>query len=440
MSPRRPVARLLGVVVTAVALMMAMAAMPASAASTGRVKGVVTVGGKPLDFAKVQLYRDIDGDPGGDGDDRLVKRIKTVNTGKNGRYSFSGLKSKKDRKTGLETYHYFVLATDRSGQSVRRVLTVKVKKGKTVKKNFSLKPAAIVKGQVARSDGRSPVGLVVTAYTDETIPDRGYSPELLPNTTTTVRANGTFVLGGLQPRGYEELTVAGDRYAAQAYDFVAGELTSDPKPPARVDFSVSGGQVLSIGSVTVSDLISKVSGKVAGSSGDPLKNIVVRLAAPAGGGSTDRETTSSTGRFTFTHLRSGTHVVKFEDPRGVWASQYADGAVHRADARVLNVVAGNNITDVDVTLKSNARVKATLVGGKSKASAAFSITRKATGGKPGGVLTVTLGSVSKTVKVVKGKATAKFSNLPRGTRQVTATYSGTGSTQGFTKTYTVKVK
>lgn len=439
MSSPRAATRLLSVLATAIALVLAVAAMPASAASTGRVKGVVTVAGKPLNFAKVQLYRDIDSDPGGDGDDRSVKRIKTVNTGKDGRYSFSGLKSKKDRTTGLETYHYFVLATDRSGNTVRRALPVKVKKGKTVTKNFPLKPAAVVKGQVARSDGRSPAGLVVKAHTDETIPDRGYNPELLPNTTTAVRADGKFVLAGLQPRGYEELTISGDRYAAQAYDFVAGKLTSDPRPPARVDFSVSGGQVLSIGSVTVTDLISKVSGKVTSSSGNPLKNIVVRLASPDGSSSTDRETTSSTGRFAFTYLRSGSHVVKFQDPRGVWASQYADGAVRLKDARVLNVVAGSNITDVDVRLKSMAKVKATLVGGKSTARASFSITRRATGGRPSGTVTVTIGSVSKTVKVVKGKAVTKFSNLPRGTQQVTATYSGTSSTQGFTKTYTVKV-
>lgn len=440
MSPRRPIARLLAVVVTAVALMMAMAAMPASAASTGRVKGVVTVDGKALNFAKVQLFRDIDTDPGGDGDDGTFKRLKTVNTGKDGKYSFSGLRSKKDARFGLETYRYIVLATDRSGKTVRSAQVIKVKKGRTVIKNVRLKPAGVVRGKVERSDGRSPAGLLVRAYTDETVPDRGYNPQLLPNTSTQVRADGTFVLAGLQPGGYESLTVSGDRYAAQAYDFVAGELTSNPNPSANFRFSVSGGQALALDPVTVTDLISKVSGKVTDSSGDPVKNIVVRLTAADGTVSKIWKKTSSAGRFTFTNLRSGTHLVRFEDPRGVWASQYAEGAVRRADARVLNVVAGNNITDVDVTLKSNARVKATLVGGKSTAKATFSITRTSSGSRPGGALTVTIGGASKTVKVVKGKAKVTFSNVPSGTQQVTATYSGTGSTQGFNKVYSVKVR
>lgn len=440
MSSRHPLARILAVVVTALALMMTVVSMPASAASTGRVKGVVTVDGKPLDFAKVQLFRNIDSDPGGDGDDGKFRRLETVNTGKDGKYSFSGLKSKKDRKYGIETYRYVVVATDRSGKTVRSSQAVKVKKGRSVTKNFQLKPAGIVTGKISRSDGRSPQGLTVNAITDETVPDRGYNPQLLPNTTTEVRADGTFILSGLQPGDYESLTVGGGRYAAQWYDFTAGELTSTYDPAERLRFSVAAGQRLRIAPATVTELISKVSGTVTDTSGHPLKNITVRLTAPDGTISKNRTKTSSSGRFTFSRLKSGTHLVRFDDPKSVWAFQYADGAVRRADARVLKVVAGNDITDVNVDLKSRAKVKATLTGGKSTAKLVASITRKSSGGRPSGSLTVTVGDSTKTVRVVKGKAKASFAKLPRGRQSVTATYSGTRSTEGFTKTYSVKVK
>lgn len=68
------------------------------------------------------------------------------------------------------------------------------------------------------------------------------------------------------------------------------------------------------------------------------------------------------------------------------------------------------------------------------------MTRAATGSKPSGTATFRWGSISKTVRVVKGRAAAKLSGLPKGTRTITVSYSGTRSTASATKTFRTKVR
>lgn len=437
----RPAARMsVGAFLAIILMVLTGLSVPASAASTGSVKGVVTVAGVPLDFAKVQLYRNIDSDPGGDSDDGKLTRIKAVNTGKNGRFSFSGLKSKKDPKYGLEIYEYVVVVTDRSGKTVKQYARVGVKKGKTVTKNFRLQAASIVTGKVARSDGRSPAGLTVVVGDDSTVPDRGYNPEILPNTTTTVKADGTFRLSGLRPGFYEDLAIGGGRYAHQCYDFAASALKSCDSSPATFNFTLAKAERRALASSTVTELVSTLTGKVTDTAGKPLKGIRVSVVSTvdAGGESSGAETRSG-GRFTISGVRAGDRVVKFYDPQRIWAPRYA-GGVTKSSARVFRVVGGTNIANIDTSLKSIAKVKAVVTPGKSSAKIAFTITRRANGGHPSGTMTLTLGDISKKASVVKGKVKITLKGLPKGTQKIVATYSGTGSTQGVAKTYTVKVK
>lgn len=439
MTSRLSTRALIATPIAATAVLLAAVSLPATAASTGNVKGVVSVGDKPLKNAKVELFRDIDSDPGGDGDDGVVKRIKTVTTDKFGKYSFSGLKSKKDPKYGLETYSYFVRATDRSGKTVRKSLRVAVKKGKTVKKNFHLNKAAIVTGKVARTDGRSPAGLIVRAADDDsTRPDRGYNPELLPNQVATVRADGTFTLGGLLPRNYDAFSVGGSRYAFACMTVPGAILACDDENSNGV--TLSAGQRLALTPITLTKMVSTLSGRLTDARGKAVQDVRVQVETPSGGYVTFSELTGSNGRFAIWGLSSGQYVVRVFDPYLKWAPRYFGGAVMRADAKVVNVVAGTNVGNLNVTLKSKAKVHVKATGSKGAAKLVFTVTSRATGGRPGGTMTVVSGDVSKKVRIVKGKATVTLKGLPSGTAKVTATYSGTKSTQGVAKTFSVKVK
>lgn len=440
MTSRLPLRTILAALFAAVALLLTTASLPATAASTGSVKGVVSVAGKPLASAKVQLFRNIDSDPGGDGDSGRVTRLKTVFTGKNGKYSFSGLKSKKDPKYGLETYQYFVLATDRSGATVRRSLPVKVKKGKTVTKNIALSPAAILTGKVVRSDGRSPEGMTVKASTDATRPDRGYNPELLPNHETTVSARGTFKLGGLEPGHYDHLAIGGGRYEVQCVDFSAAAMAPCEPTTAPLSFTVVAGERRGVAPVTLTSLLSTLTGTVTDTDGKPLKGIEARVYSGGDGVPTSVGKTRSTGRFAAKGVPTGSYTVRFYDPSRTWATQYATRGTTRSEATVYQVVGGRNRAGISVKLKSSARVKASVKAGSGWAKLTFLVSRKASGGRPSGTITVAAGTSSRSVKLVKGKATIKLTGLPKGAQKLVATYSGTSSTQGVTKTYAVTVK
>jgi hypothetical protein len=129
-------------------------------------------------------------------------------------------------------------------------------------------------------------------------------------------------------------------------------------------------------------------------------------------------------------MASGPTTVTIEDPRGVWATT----------RRTVTVTAGRPIRGLDADLKSRATAKIASKGGAGTAKVAVAITRKATGSAPAGTLTLSFEGVTKTVDVVKGRATLKLSGIRPGTRRLVATYSGTSSTEGFSKTVKVVVR
>jgi hypothetical protein len=59
---------------------------------------------------------------------------------------------------------------------------------------------------------------------------------------------------------------------------------------------------------------------------------------------------------------------------------------------------------------------------------AVSVTRKASGSRPSGTVTVSGGGASKTITLVDGQASVKLSGIPAGKQNFTVTYSGAGST------------
>lgn len=437
MTSRTSVRTFLGAVLAVVALVMTGLAMPATAASTGSVKGVVTVEGAPLDFARVQLFRAVFSDRGGDITN--YRRLKTVNTGKDGKFSFSGLSPQP--KNTKKYFSYAVVATDRSGKTVRHAAYVVVKKGKTITQNFQLKPAAIITGKVTRSDGGSPAGFDVRAGIDDDASDPGYAEELRPNRTTVVRPDGTFTLSGLQPGAYPHVAISGgDVYGRRCYEFTAGVLTRCDLQTGTLKFTLTAGERRALSPTVLTEKVSTMGGKVTDTSGRPIKGIGVRATGQDRGLQYGSDVSRSTGRFSMSGLESGAYVVRFNDSRSVWATQYAGGATQASGARIFNIVGGTKTTGVNVRLKSRAAIATKTTVGKGSVKIVFKITRKATGSASNGTMTLALGSNSKKVKLVKGKATIALKSLPKGKQKFTATYSGTSSTQGLAKSYSIAVK
>jgi hypothetical protein len=232
--------------VAAIALLAGGLASPATAA-TGKatVKGVVKLDGKPVKFARVQLYRDM----GDDVDDPShYKRVKTANTDSKGRYKISGVSL---IKLSPEAAGYWIVVSDRSGKFVKTNRPVHLKAGKVVTRNVKTLPAAIIKGKITRSDGGDPRDLTVTIDDGE----RGdYDvPQFIPNMDATIKADGTFKIGGVAPNGYRALRVKGKPYAQQCFTPATGTLADCDGTSAQW-IKMSARQRLKIPALTITKL------------------------------------------------------------------------------------------------------------------------------------------------------------------------------------------
>ena len=432
--------------ITTLALVASGLALPAEGAtSTGKVQGVVSLAGTPVDSARVQLYERVDPDPGGDIEGTFT-RIRTVNTDSDGRYSFAGLKSKKDPKFGEEIYDYSIAVSDRSGTIVRTSRVITQKKGRAVTKNVHVQAAAILTGIVTTADGRSPAGLTVGVPLDLNQDGSDYSM-FYPEGTTTVRSNGRFVLAGLPASSYYDgVFVADGRYAKQCYDFVTSKLAecgpADQALRAQQRLAIGAGEVRALPTVQMTVFApptTRLTGTVTDTSGRPLKGIAVNVSSDQ---ADDQGVSRSSGRFTIASgLPAGPYGVRFYDPKNVWAAQYLGGATPETPTgRPVTITPGQPIGGLDVALKSVATVKTATKGGRGTAKIAVMITRKASGSAPGGTLTVSIGDKSRTVTVTKGRATLTLTGLPKGTASLDVVYSGTASTAGFAKKARVAVE
>ncbi|MET0928613.1 MAG: carboxypeptidase-like regulatory domain-containing protein [Aeromicrobium sp.] len=419
------------VLIAAPALVVSGLMSPATAAGTGSIKGVVTVNGTPVSFAKVQIFPlVIDAEA-----ETLVvgARLKTDNTDSSGRYSFSGLATTNSMK------RYVVLVTDRTSRTVKTYRSLIAKSGKTITQNVRMRPAAILKGTVTTSDGRSPAGLTVDTQPG-LLNDLGQSyDKLFPEFSTTVRADGTFTLAGIPGSQYEQIRVSDGPHAQQCYDFVTSTLadcaTKSNQEPAyyeRQRIVLASGEKRTLPTVTVSKFnppMTTVSGTVTDTSGKTLKGITVTIDSVDTGAA---GATRSSGRFTIKEtLPAGEYRVRFRDPKNVWASQYL--------GRSIAITPGKAVRGVATKLKSISTAKIGTRGGEGTAKVAFKIKRKASGSAPSGTLKLSYEGISRTVLVTKGTATVTLRGLPAGTLSLVADYSGTGSTAGFSKIVKVAV-
>lgn len=410
-------------------------ASPATAAtSTATVKGVVTLEGTPVPFARVQLYRDISKDT----EHPEFIRVKTANSDSSGRYSLTKVPVLKG-PAGSSGYR--VVVTDRPGNVVKTVREVAPRKGRTVTRNVSTRRGAIITGTVARADGGDARALSVDLQTNETVHDN-HVPVFDTARSAAVAADGTFTIGGVAPGTYVGLSVDGAPYDAQCYDFVTSALADCDEGTVPQRLTVAAGERRVLGPVTTSKLLpptTTFAGRVTNRSGTPLKGISVRIESVAGIAYSTAETRSN-GRFQIEGIvPAGAYKVRFYDAK-VWTTRFPGTDGGTVVPKDFAVTPGQAVSGLDATLKSRSAVKVASKGGAGSAKVAFRITRVATGSSPGGTVTLSDGTRSTTVAVTKGRATAKLTGLPRGDRRLVATYSGTGSTAGFSKVLVVRVK
>ena len=416
----RTPALLLGVA----ALVLTGLTSPAQAAAkTGAVKGVVTLDGKPLKGLRIELH--LTGDDGFEN-----KTLDVDKTNSKGAYSFRFSTADPEY-----TWHTIIIR-DPSGRIVNTSRQFRDRPGRTVTRNAAVKPGASIIGSVTRGDGVPTSRLRVDAFGPSDQLDNGRDTPLSYDQSAKAGKDGAFKLGGL-PAGdyYLQFVDDGKTYFPQCYDNLPAATTecdgtfTDGEEPVGTKITVAAGQKVALNPQTMLTKGRRISGTVTDTSGRPIRNASIRAA----GDSQPRRLTADTsksGAFTIGPVVDDTYRLEVAPPRP-WAPQ--------SPTTVFDVK-GLDVSGIKIKLKSRASIKATLTPGKGSVKVAASITRSATGSKPGGKVTIRWGSVTKTASVVKGRATVKLSGLPKGTRTITVSYAGTGSTEATTKKFRAAVK
>jgi hypothetical protein len=308
--------------------------------------------------------------------------------------------------------------------------------GKTVTRNVSVKKAASISGVLTRGDGRATARLRTNVFGPDVEIDPDYDSDFVYDTTVPVAKDGSFRVRGLPAGDYSlEFLDEGKTYFSQCYDNLPAATTecnstfNNTGKAIATKITVRAGQNITLNPQTLLTQGRRITGTVTDTSGRPIRNARVSTAVkdPQKRLTSD---TSKSGAFTLGPATDGSYrlVVSSEYP---WAPQ-PPNTVYNAN--------GQDVTGVQIKLKSRANIKAKLTPGMGTAKVAVDITRSATGKKPSGTVTIRWGTVTKTVNLVKGKATVTLSGLPKGKRTITVSYAGTSSTAATAKTFRTTVK
>jgi hypothetical protein len=401
-----------------IALVLAGLTLPAQAATkTASVKGVVTLDGKPVKGLKIELVW-----IGADSFSGPSLGVDTTNS--KGAYSFSKfpVEDKDDEDLGGKA----VIVRDPSGRIVATSRRFTDRPGKTLKRNVSVKRAASVTGVVKRGDGVATARLRAEVSGPDVQIDRGYDSDPVYDTSVPIAKDGSFTLKGLPAGGYFlRFLDDGKTYFPQCYD----NQPSTTSACGGAEITVTAGQNLTLNPQTLSTKGRRISGTVTDTSGRPIRDARVRTVVDDQQKSLAAETSRS-GAFTVGPATDGTYRLAV-DLGKLWASSSLSTTYD---------VTGQDVTGIQIKLKSRAHIDAKLTPGKGTAKIAVDIFRTATRGKPSGEVTIRWGTVTKTADLVKGKATVKLSGLPKGRRTITVSYAGTSSTVATTKTFHTTVK
>ena len=395
-------------------LTLGLVAPSTAATTTGAVKGVITLGGQPLKGATIELYWT--GDDGYEG-----PRLAVDTTDSAGAYSF------KINVNGLygpgEYVGHTILIKDSQHRIVATSRTFQGRAGKTVTRNAVVTKAATITGSVKRGDGLTTQLLRVNVFGPLVSIDPNRDLPLAYDEVVPVASNGSFALRGLPAGSYRlQFVDAGKSYFPQCYDSAPSSDFCDDATAVQV----SAGQTVATNPQVLTNKGSRIVGTVTDTSDEPIKGARVEVAGkPDLYGSS-----SSTGSFKIGPLTDGTYQLDVAAP-SPWAS---------ANAVAVLDVSGKDVLGLQLKLKSKASMTATVTPGTGTVTAALTVIRMSAGTRSGGSVTVSSGSVAKTVKLVKGMGTVKLTGLPKGKREVKIAFSGTSSTAKVTRVLTTTVR
>lgn len=432
---RRTIRTILALLATA-ALFVGILAAPAEAA-TGRVKGVVSLSGTPLPGARVTLQSTESGDSWDD--------EKTATTSSTGSYSFSGY------VLGSE-HSYRVKVHDPQHRAVTTVRSFNDSTTKTVTRNVTMTPGAVITGKVTRADGASAAGTEVFIDGPD-INVGGAGQEILAyDDRVTAKADGTYRLPALPKGSY---TVAyfdtTQTYVSECYDDLAVLQESHEFPEdSCTDYysedyaygktvTVATGATATVPDQQLDKLAGRIRGTVTDTSGNPLDYIVARAVPVGADRSFIEQLTRSTGRFNLAPVPEGEWQLRFDDPGTTWEGRWLD-STERDQATELTVTPGGLVKGLVVELKSRARLTVKATPGTGRATFTISVVRAATGSRPSGKVTVSRGDVSRTVSVTKGAAKVTLTGLSAGRQTFKVRYQGTRSTADAAKNVTTTIR
>lgn len=400
--------------------------VPASAASTGNIKGTITsdTTDAVLPGMKVDLQRASPWDHEWDASDPAYKPYRTTTSKSNGTYTFTGL------TVDPEDISYVVRVSDPAGLHRTTRLRVPVKKGKTVTANLALKDATIVTGKVTRADGGSPSTLEASLYPFYDFVE----PEFV--NTVKVKADGSYRFVGLWPGTSHTLYFhdTSGTYSDRCYKNVAimkqGECAEDVTHvvPEVGSLNPLEDQVLT-------HLAARVAGTVTDTNGNPIKGINVVATRVVSTSGKPTSTTYTQGSFSIRGLTAAPTYVVAVDPARRWATQWYDHATTAGTGDLLDLTEGESRTGLQFELKSRTALTVATTRGSASAKFAVTVKRVTTGLPAYGSVTVTSGDRTKTVALVGGKATVTLFGLTSANKTYTVHYFGSPSTAEYTKSY-----
>ncbi len=432
MTTRRSVTAIVALLLASVALVLS-GLSPASAATTGGVKGVISSGGQTLPGLKVELMQ-----TGDDGD--YYDAIASTTTSSSGAYSFSGFRA-------TDAWGYRVQISDPHGSYVTTFRSFNAIAGKTVTRNATIKPAGFLTGKVTRADGATPTTTRVHLIGPDVQIGTSDSYELAYDDDRGVNAGGTYRFAGLPAGDYTvRYTDTSGKYLDQCYDGVLAELGSDPtcdstEVPAAKIVTVAAKATSTLTDQQLTNVGARLSGTVTSTAGGALKGIDV-TPVPQGSDSRDwydyTTATGTAGTFSRGSLPSGQWQLYAEDSNGVWASQWV-GGTNQATAQVFDLSPGETIDDIAIKLKSRAVLSVKTTTGSTTATFVISVSRKVTGSPTSGQVSASLGGNSKSAALSGGKATIKLTGLSAGKHTFRIHFEGNGNTSTGTKNITATV-
>lgn len=421
----RSIRLFVGLVATAT-LAVGLLAAPASAATKGEVKGVVTLDGKPLRGATVTLQRTDDGDE--------YDKYKSVKTSGAGAYSFSS-------RPDSSTYLYRILVTDSQHRAVTTVRDFN-NKSKTVTRNVTMKPAGSITGKITRANGSAATNTQVHIVGPQVIINPEMVNPLAYNDYATANSSGTYRFVGL-PAGkytiqYEDL---GNTYLSECFDDVLADWRqSEQCASGSGNVTVTPSVTTTVKAQQLNHPGGRLRGTVTDTSGKAISDVSVYAVSAGPGPQQDFNNYGprSNGQFTAAPIPSGNWRLQVDDLNGIWETKWFNSST-KSGARVFAIAEGTVVKDLTVKLKSRAKISAKVTPGTRRASFTINVVRKATGGHPGGRVSVSLGDITKTVKLKKGSAKVTLTKLPAGKQKFRVEYRGNSSTAKVHKTVSVKV-